>query len=66
MPKKLPTLNIDRPTKLPEPVKALSPATIKRELDSLEYLYEHTEISNEAYDSAKAKLFKSLEEWGKQ
>jgi hypothetical protein len=48
----------------PSRVAAISPHEAQRELAALESLYEHTEISQEAYDAARARIFKALAVWG--
>jgi hypothetical protein len=47
-------------------VKPLSPIAAKRQLAALEYVYETTGISFEAYDAAKAKINAALEKWSQQ
>lgn len=53
----------------PPEVKAkpftLSPIKAREELRELEWLYERTAISSEAYDAAKAKIIAALTEWSK-
>ena len=52
------------PDKPKKELKPLSPSQARRELAELEWMYEHTAISTESYDSAKARIWLSIELWG--
>ena len=48
----------------PETVKPLSPTAAQRELEALEYLYEHSEINTDSYDAARKRVFDALAAFG--
>jgi hypothetical protein len=51
----------------PEPkedIKPITPAEAQRQFKALEDLFEHTSLSNEGYDNAKARIYRALGLWG--
>lgn len=61
-----PKVKVAEPTaKAVRPIRAMSPATVDKELKALKYLFDHTTMTNESYDNAKTKLFRALELWGR-
>lgn len=53
------------PTPTPK-LRPMSPAKARTELKELEWLYEHSGLTTAAYDAARARILRALEEWGKQ
>jgi hypothetical protein len=58
---------VSRVQPAPEPkedIKPITPAEAQKQLKSLEDLYEHTSLTNEDYDAAKARIYRALGKWG--
>lgn len=51
----------DKPT-----IHPMKPSDARKELEQIEWIYEHTSISTADYEAAKARIMASLAAWGKQ
>jgi len=62
------TVRIPKPEPLQpkKELKPLSPSQARKELEHLEWMYEHTSISSDAFDAAKARIFTRIELWGNE